>query len=74
MIHGFYGTINPNSPCMKETIRCSRLFPKEMRVMTEKTVSRYPEYRRRSIDSVKIGSYDIDNIWIVPHNHWLLKN
>lgn len=72
LIHGPCGTLNSNSPCMREG-ECSKNFPKELREDTEENVNGYPIYRRRVVEPVQIGKYPIDNRWVVPYNPWLIK-
>ncbi|GBN96392.1 hypothetical protein AVEN_7481-1 [Araneus ventricosus] len=72
MVHGPCGIINPNVPCMKDG-ECSKQFPKAFREETEENVNGYPVYKRRCIESVRVGKHYIDNRWIVPYNPWLSK-
>jgi len=78
MIHGPCGSINPNSPCMKDG-KCTKRFPRQLLSDTQTGEDGYPLYRRRSPEAggikakinVKIGnSYqgiEIDNKWVVPY-------
>ncbi|KAI8430406.1 hypothetical protein MSG28_000689 [Choristoneura fumiferana] len=50
MTHGPCGTINPNSPCMKNG-RCTKRFPKGLVTETVTGENGYPSYRRRSAES-----------------------
>ncbi|GBN41059.1 hypothetical protein AVEN_127452-1 [Araneus ventricosus] len=72
MVHGPCGTININSPCMRDG-QCCKSFPKQFKDDTEENVNGYPIYRRRATEPVQIGKYSIDNRWVVPYNPWLLK-
>ncbi|GBM12307.1 hypothetical protein AVEN_162919-1, partial [Araneus ventricosus] len=56
MIHGPCGTLNPNSPCMREGV-CTKQYPKEFRGKTEKNINGYPMYQRKCIESVRVGHY-----------------
>ncbi|GBL83774.1 hypothetical protein AVEN_132666-1 [Araneus ventricosus] len=72
MVHGPCGTININSPCMRDGQSC-KSFPKQFKDDTEENVNGYPIYRRRATEPVQVGKYSIDNRWVVPYNPWLLK-
>ncbi|GBN86047.1 hypothetical protein AVEN_219552-1 [Araneus ventricosus] len=72
MVHGSCGTININSPCMRDG-QCYKSFPKQFKDDTEENVNGYPIYRRRATEPVQVGKYSIDNRWVVPYNTWLLK-
>ncbi|GBN45528.1 hypothetical protein AVEN_18971-1 [Araneus ventricosus] len=72
MVHGPCGTININSPCMRDG-QCCKSFPKQFKDDTEENVNGYPIYRRRATEPVQVGKYSIDNRWVVPYNPWLLK-
>ncbi|GBO05042.1 hypothetical protein AVEN_253940-1 [Araneus ventricosus] len=72
MVHGPCGTININSPCMRDG-QCCKSFPKQFKDDTEENVNGYPIYRRRATEPVQVGKYSIDNRWVVPYNLWLLK-
>ncbi|GBN85324.1 hypothetical protein AVEN_175849-1 [Araneus ventricosus] len=72
MVHGPCGTININSPCMRDG-QCCKSFPKQFKDDTEENVNEYPIYRRRATEPVQVGKYSIDNRWVVPYNPWLLK-
>ncbi|GBM04078.1 hypothetical protein AVEN_247950-1 [Araneus ventricosus] len=72
MVHGPCGTININSPCMRDG-QCCKSFPKQFMDDTEENVNGYPIYRRRATEPVQVGKYSIDNRWVVPYNPWLLK-
>ncbi|GBL93134.1 hypothetical protein AVEN_216485-1 [Araneus ventricosus] len=72
MVHGPCGTININSPCMRDG-QCCKSFPKQFKDDTEENVNGYPIYRRKATEPVQVGKYSIDNRWVVPYNPWLLK-
>ncbi|GBN27243.1 hypothetical protein AVEN_234875-1 [Araneus ventricosus] len=72
MVYGPCGTININSPCMRDG-QCCKSFPKQFKDDTEENVNGYPIYRRRATEPVQVGKYSIDNRWVVPYNPWLLK-
>ncbi|GBN81135.1 hypothetical protein AVEN_116062-1 [Araneus ventricosus] len=72
MVHGPCGTININSPCIRDG-QCCKSFPKQFKDDTEENVNGYPIYRRRATEPVEVGKYSIDNRWVVPYNPWLLK-
>ncbi|GBN37387.1 hypothetical protein AVEN_160834-1 [Araneus ventricosus] len=72
MVHGPCGTININSPCMRDG-QCCKSFPKQFKDDTEENVNGYPIYRRRATEPVQVGKYSIDNRLVVPYNPWLLK-
>ncbi|GBM32466.1 hypothetical protein AVEN_136042-1 [Araneus ventricosus] len=72
MIHGLCGTLNPNSPCMREGV-CTKQYPKEFREKTEENINVYPMYQRKCTESVRVGRHDLDNRWVVPYNTWLSK-
>ncbi|GBN46953.1 hypothetical protein AVEN_170958-1 [Araneus ventricosus] len=72
MVHGPCGTININSPCMRDG-QCCKSFPKQFKDDTEENVNGYPIYCRRATEPVQVGKYSIDNRWVVPYNLWLLK-
>ena len=70
MVHGPCGTLNANSPCMKDG-KCTKNFPKDFNAETQENTQGYPIYRRRQGTTAIVGKYDIDNRWIVPYNPWL---
>ncbi|XP_075507436.1 uncharacterized protein LOC142544258 isoform X1 [Primulina tabacum] len=74
MIHGPYGSINPNCPCMVNG-KCKKNFPKTFVEYTSLGNDSYPLYRRREGGQVSIPNNDdffIDNGLVVPYNLWLL--
>ncbi|GBM37873.1 hypothetical protein AVEN_193391-1 [Araneus ventricosus] len=71
LIHGPCGTVNPNSPCMRDGT-CSKNFPKALNEATEENVNGYPIYQRRAREPVKV-EHEIDNRWIVPYNPRLIR-
>lgn len=69
MVRGPCGTINPNSPCMKDQ-QCTKEFQNE----TNLNVNGYPIYRRRDNNvTMTVGSFQVDNRWIVPYSRFLSK-
>ncbi|GBM01581.1 hypothetical protein AVEN_60006-1 [Araneus ventricosus] len=54
MVHGPCGTININSPCMRDG-QCCKSFPKQFKDDTEENVNGYPIYRRRATEPVQVG-------------------
>ncbi|GBM60953.1 hypothetical protein AVEN_37422-1 [Araneus ventricosus] len=60
MVHGPCGTININSPCMRDG-QCCKSFPKQFKDDTEENVNGYPIYCRRATEPVQVGKYSIDN-------------
>ncbi|CAM2699786.1 unnamed protein product [Rotaria socialis] len=46
MIHGPYGVLNKNSPCMQDG-KCTKEIPKELRNETAPNKDGYPRYRKR---------------------------
>lgn len=71
MIHGPWGTFNPNSPCM-ENSNCNKNFPKTFLPKTRINVDGYPFYKHRKGNSVIINEIPVDKRWIVPYNPTLL--
>ncbi|KMQ93371.1 hypothetical protein RF55_6535 [Lasius niger] len=71
MIHGPCGSINHNSPLMKEG-RCSKRYPRPLRKDTQTGDDGYPQYRRRSPSDggfiIDINGMQLDNRWVVPYN------
>ncbi|KAL0830677.1 hypothetical protein ABMA28_002814 [Loxostege sticticalis] len=75
MIHGPCGTVNPNSPCMKDG-RCTKRFPKSFVTETVTGENGYPAYRRRPAlnggftaeVNIRGQSVIVDNRWVVPHS------
>ncbi|KAL7302634.1 hypothetical protein TKK_0004696 [Trichogramma kaykai] len=80
MVHGPCGTINKDSPYMKDG-KCTKRYPKDMHTDSITGNDGYPQYRRRSIDNgeksitVKVKNFDfeVDNRWIVPYSPLLSK-
>ncbi|XP_018803852.1 PREDICTED: uncharacterized protein LOC108978162 [Bactrocera latifrons] len=75
MMHGPCGTLNPNSPCMRDS-KCSKKYPKSFQT-TSTSDDGYPKYHRRSPEQgwqiATVKNNDVDNRWIVPYNPLLLK-
>ena len=68
MIHGPCGVLNRNSVCMAGG-KCTKDYPKEFRETTALALNGYPHYRRRDNGrTIKVGSVEVDNRWVVPYN------
>lgn len=80
MIHGPCGSINPNSPCMKDGV-CTKRYPRGFNTETQTGKDGYPQYRRRKPEDggfetkIKMNNREsnIDNRWIVPYSPILSK-
>lgn len=80
MIHGPCGTLNNNSPCMKDG-KCTKRYPRNLIQETQTNDDGYPLYRRRNpVDGghttiIKMRNIDVevDNRWIVPYSPILSK-
>jgi hypothetical protein len=72
MIHGPCGSINVNSPCMKNG-RCSKYYPKSLQASTTIDEDGYPKYKRRDtgVLTEKCGG-KLDNGYVVPYNPHLI--
>jgi hypothetical protein len=73
MIHGPCGGANNSSPCMLDTGKCSKYFPKKFQSKTVVDQDGYPIYKRRANGHkiVKSGK-TMDNSHVVPYNPFLL--
>ena len=72
MIYRPCGILNKKSPCMKNG-KCTKDFSTEFRNETAPNKDGYPRYRRRDNGITgKVGKYEINNRWVVPHNPYLL--
>ncbi|CAJ2671328.1 unnamed protein product [Trifolium pratense] len=73
MIHGPCGITHTSSPCMQQTGKCSKYYPKKF---VEKTIvdqDGYPIYRRRSNGhTITKSGVTMDNRNVVPYNAFLL--
>ncbi|GBP52162.1 hypothetical protein EVAR_21293_1 [Eumeta japonica] len=56
MVHSPCGTLNPNSPCMRDS-KCSEKFPKSFQTQTSTSDDGYPKYRRRLPEQAHIQSF-----------------
>jgi hypothetical protein len=74
VVHGPWGDLNKNCPCMKEGL-CSKRFPKAYNDETLVDDKGFPVYRRCDGHFVlrNKGSVNLTNKWVVPHNLGLLK-
>lgn len=80
MIHGPCGSLNRNSPCMKDG-KCTKQYPRNFSRDTQAGRDGYPQYRRRSPEeggqktTIKIRNIDVDvdNRWVVPYSPILSK-
>lgn len=76
MIHGPCGTVNANSPCMKDG-KCTKRYPRECVKETQTGDDGYPLYRRRCVAdggfTVKVKKLELDNRLVVPYNPVLLR-
>ncbi|UYV63493.1 hypothetical protein LAZ67_2004302 [Cordylochernes scorpioides] len=72
MIHGPCGNFNLHSPCMSDG-KCTKDFPKSFLQLTEANNNGYPRYRRRDDgQTLVVGTHEVDNLWVVPYNPYLL--
>ncbi|XP_021965954.1 uncharacterized protein LOC110861154 [Folsomia candida] len=72
MIHGPCGSKNMLSPCMDKS-KCTKEFPKEFQEVTVANLNGYPRYRRRDNGiSTTVGRHEVNNLWVVPYNPYLL--
>lgn len=61
MIHEPCGTLNPNYPCMADSV-FTKGYPKKFREVTADNIDCYPMYRRRdNSNHVVINGHMIDN-------------
>lgn len=80
MIHGPCGSLNPNSPCMKDGL-CSKRYPRCFNLETQTGNDGYPLYRRRKPNeggqetTIKMRNRElnVDNRWVVPYSPLLSK-
>ena len=78
MVHGPCGSVNRNSPCMKDG-KCTKKYPRQLLHDTQTGEDGYPLYRRRRPEdggikakinmkiSNSIQEIEIDNKWVVPY-------
>ena len=80
MIHGPCGSLNRNSPCMKDG-KCTKRYPRALQSDTITGNDGYPLYRRRApehggyafVMKMRNAEVDIDNRWVVPYSPLLSK-
>ena len=74
MVHGPCGSINPNSPCMKDN-KCTKRFPRYLLKETQTGQDGYPLYHQRKPEDCGFTTtirvcgceVEVENRWIVPH-------
>ncbi|GKB91149.1 hypothetical protein Tco_0963421 [Tanacetum coccineum] len=72
MLHGPCGKDAKYAPCNIEE-KCSKRFPKPYNAETVINVDGYPIYRRRDNKASTVKSkFKYDNIYVVPHNCYML--
>jgi PIF1-like helicase/Helitron helicase-like domain at N-terminus len=71
MIHGPCGPLGSDSPCMDESGRCKKFFPKTLQEFTSAPPNSYPAYQRNSQHTVTINGHVLDSGWVVPYNRTL---
>ena len=73
MVHGPYGDMGKNSPCMKGG-SCKNHYPKNFCEHTTHAEDSYPYYRRRDDGSkITVRRFELDNRWIIPYNPYLFS-
>lgn len=75
MMHGPCGSKNPNNVCMQGSFmrRCRNNYPKKWSSRTTHRDNTYPTYRRRNDGkTIIVRGQELDNMWIVPYNPYLL--
>ncbi|ONM22501.1 hypothetical protein ZEAMMB73_Zm00001d005991 [Zea mays] len=74
MMHGPCGSLNPNCPCTKGRKSCKNHYPRNFSDTTLQGKDLYPVYRRRDDGRTeKVRGCELDNIWVVPYNPYLLR-
>ncbi|XP_075475631.1 uncharacterized protein LOC142507875 [Primulina tabacum] len=72
MMHDPCGDARKKSACMSDG-RCTKNFPKKFVEVTSIDEDGYPVYRRRdNAQTILKNGVNLDNIFVVPHNHYLL--
>ncbi|XP_062230350.1 uncharacterized protein LOC133928088 [Phragmites australis] len=72
MLHGSYGALNKNCPCMIDG-HCRFRYPRQFCSATQQGKDSYPIYRRRE-DGRRVATRGavLDNRWVVPYNPTLV--
>ena len=53
---------------------CTKGYPKDFLSQTSTPADGYPQYRRRDDGrTIRLGTFQVDNTWVVPYNPWLSK-
>ncbi|XP_027126648.2 uncharacterized protein [Coffea arabica] len=65
--------MNPTNPCMRQNHKCRNNYPKDFSEYTKYGKNSYPIYKRQDDGrKVYIREHELDNLWIVPYNPYLL--
>ncbi len=70
MIHGPCD-VAPSAPCVSNG-ECEKKFPKLLQPRTIMVNNAYPLYRRRAQHSGQVRGHIVTDMWVVPHNPYLL--
>ena len=71
MVHGPCGAANPTARCM-DNGKCTKHYPKPFTDRTMMDEDGYPRYYRANDGrAYQIGTHNVDNRWIVPHNPFM---
>ncbi|XP_062198826.1 uncharacterized protein LOC133901487 [Phragmites australis] len=74
MMHGPCGVLNSWCPCTKDHGSCKNHYLRLFNVDTMQGKDPYPTYRRRDDDRhVTVQKYQLDNMWVIPYNSYLLR-
>ena len=71
MIHGPCD-VTPSAPCVDKDGACEKGFPKLLQPRTIMIENAYPLYRRRAQYHGQIRGRAVTDMWVVPHNPYLL--
>jgi hypothetical protein len=73
MMHGPCGVLNRECPCTKGHDSCKSRYPRPFRDTTIQGKDSYLVYRRREDgQKEKVCGHELDNIWAMPYNPYLL--